>query len=58
MGIFFKKLSGLREYQHFLFETANTRIVKAQVVANGAFTEFNLLKPEKHVFLKFLSIPA
>ncbi|KAG9293080.1 hypothetical protein G9A89_016442 [Geosiphon pyriformis] len=34
LGIFFKKLSGLQKYQHFLFEAANPGIVKAQLVAN------------------------
>ena len=47
LGIFFKKLSGLQKYHHFLFEAANPGIVKAQLVANGAFTEFNLLKTRK-----------
>jgi hypothetical protein len=40
-------LSGLQKYQHFLFEAANPGIVKAQLAANGAFTEFNLLKTRK-----------
>ena len=44
LEIFFKKLSGLQKYQHFLFEAANPGIVKAQMVANG---EFNLLKARK-----------
>ena len=47
LGIFFKKLNGLQKYQHFLFEAANPGIVKAQMVANGAFTEFKLLKTRK-----------
>ena len=47
LGIFFKKLSGLQKYQHFLFEAANPGVVKAQMVANGAYTEFNLLKTRK-----------
>ena len=47
LGIFFKKLNGLQKYQHFVFEAANPGIVKAQLVANGAFTEFNLLKTRK-----------
>jgi len=47
LGIFFKKLSGLQKYQHFFFEATNPGIVKAQMVANGAFTEFNLLKTRK-----------
>jgi len=33
--------------QHFLFEATRPGIVKAQLVANGAFTEFNLLKTRK-----------
>ena len=37
----------MQKYQHFLFEAANPGIVKAQLVANGAYTEFNLLKPRK-----------
>src|SRR5215510_14721961 len=44
LNIFFKKLNGLQKYQHFLFEAANPGIVKTQLVANGSFTEFNLLK--------------
>ena len=47
LRIFFKKLSGLQKYQHFLFEATNPRIVKAQIVANSAFTKFNLLKTRK-----------
>ena len=47
LGIFFKKLSGLQKYQHFVFEAAKPGVVKAQLVANGAFTEFNLLKTRK-----------
>ena len=47
LGIFFKKLNGLQKYQHFVFEAAKPGIVKAQLVANGAFTEFNLLKTRK-----------
>ncbi|CAG8699296.1 1971_t:CDS:2, partial [Ambispora leptoticha] len=34
LGIFFKKLSGLQKYQHFIFEVANPGVVKAQLVAN------------------------
>ena len=47
LRIFFKKLSGMQKYQHFLFETDNPGIVKAQLVANGAYAEFNLLKTRK-----------
>src|SRR5438128_2959605 len=47
LGIFFKKLSGLQKYQHFIFEAAQPGVVKAQLVANSAFTEFNLLKTRK-----------
>src|SRR5437763_7702321 len=47
LGIFFKKLSDLQKYQHFLFEAARPGVVRAQLVANGAFTEFNLLKTRK-----------
>jgi len=47
LGIFFKKLSGLQKYQHFLFETANPGVVKTQLVANSTYTKFNLLKPRK-----------
>ena len=47
LGIFFKKLNGLQKYQHFLFEAANPGVVKTQTVANGSFTEFNLLKNRK-----------
>src|SRR5438128_6015173 len=52
LGIFFKKLSDLQKYQHFLFEAARPGVVKAQLVANGAFTEFNLLKTRKANVLK------
>jgi len=47
LGIFFKKLSGLQKYQHFVFEATNPGIVKAQLVANSSYTEFNLLKTKK-----------
>ena len=47
LGIFFKKLNGLQKYQHFLFEAVNPGIVKAQLVANGSYTEFNSLKTRK-----------
>ncbi|KAG9297421.1 hypothetical protein G9A89_000622, partial [Geosiphon pyriformis] len=47
LGIFFKKLNGMQKYQHFLFEAANPGIVKAQMVVNGAYTEFNFLKTRK-----------
>ena len=40
-------MNGLQKYQHFVFEAANIGVVKAQLVANGAFTEFNLLKTRK-----------
>ena len=32
LGIFFKKLSGLQKYQHFLFEASNPGVVKALLV--------------------------
>jgi len=35
-----------------IFEAANPGVVKAQMVANGTRTEFNLLKLENQVFLK------
>ena len=47
LGIFFKKLNGLQKYQHFVFEAANPGVVKAQLVTNGTYTEFNLLKTRK-----------
>ena len=47
LQIFFKKSNGLQNYQHFLFEAANSGIVKAQTVANGFFIEFSLLKTKK-----------
>jgi len=47
LGIFFKKLSGLQKYQHFVFKVAKPGIIKAQLVANGSYTEFNLLKTRK-----------
>jgi len=36
-----------KKYQYFVFEAARPGVVKAQLVANGAFTEFNLLKTRK-----------
>ena len=47
LNIFFKKLNGLQKFQHLLFKAANPGIVKAQLVANGDYTEFNLLKTGK-----------
>ena len=47
LEIFFKKLSGLQKYQHFVFEAAQPGVVRAQMVANGVHTEFNLLKTRK-----------
>ncbi|CAG8541322.1 10103_t:CDS:2 [Diversispora eburnea] len=47
LGIFFKKLNGLQKYQHFFFEITQPGIIKAQMVANGVFIEFNLLKTRK-----------
>ena len=57
-------MSGLQKYQHSVFEAANPGVVKAQIVANGAFTEFNLLKTRKASVseiikeIKFFSILA
>jgi hypothetical protein len=47
LGIYFKKLTSIQKYQHFLFEASNFGTVKVQKVANGPFTEFNLLKTKK-----------
>ena len=47
LGIYFKKLPSIQKYQHLLFEASNLGTVKAQEVANGPFTEFNLLKIKK-----------
>ena len=47
LGIYFKKLSGIQKFQHFLFEISNPGIVKVQEIANGSFYEFNLLKIKK-----------
>src|SRR6266540_7156261 len=47
LGIYFKKLPSIQKYQHFLFEATNLGVVKVQEVANGSFTEFNLLKIKK-----------
>src|SRR5438132_5930050 len=49
LGIVFKKLNGLQKYQHFLFEAAQPGVVKAQLVANSTYTEFNLLKTKKAI---------
>ena len=40
-------MSGLQKYRHFVFEAAKPGVVKAQEIANGTFTEFNLLKTKK-----------
>jgi hypothetical protein len=40
-------VSGLQKYQHFLFEAANSGVIKTQTVANGSFTKFNLFKNRK-----------
>ena len=51
----------MQKYQHFLFEATRLGIVKAQLVANGAFTEFNLLKTRKasvSEIIKEILIPA
>ena len=47
LGIYFKKLPGIQKFQHFYFDTFNPGIIKAQVIANGSFYEFNLLKIKK-----------
>ena len=47
LGIYFKKLPSIQKYQHFLFEASNLGTVKVQEVANGPFTEFNLLKTKR-----------
>src|SRR5437588_11354563 len=47
LEIYFKKLSGLQKFQHFLFTSANPGIIKAQEVASGPFQEFKLLKSSK-----------
>src|SRR5947199_820069 len=59
LGIYFKKLPSIQKYQHFLFEASNFGVVKAQEIANGPFTEFNLLKTkEENIFeeIRVLSI--
>jgi hypothetical protein len=45
-------LSGLQKYQHFFFEAANPGILKTRIVANGSYTEFNLLKTRKSSVFK------
>jgi hypothetical protein len=44
---YFKKLPGLQKFQHFLFTSTNPGVIKTQVVANGPFQEFKLLKTGK-----------
>src|SRR5688572_1517604 len=59
LGIYFKKLSSIQKYQHFLFEVSNFSVIKTQEVVNGLFIEFNLLKTKKtNIFekIKTLSI--
>ena len=59
MGSYFKKSPSIQKYQHFLFEASNFGVVKAQEIANGPFTEFNLLKTkEANIFeeIRALSI--
>ena len=34
----------MQKYQHFFFEVTNSKIIKAQLVTNGTYIEFNLLK--------------
>jgi hypothetical protein len=40
---YFKKLFSLQKFQHFIFTSANSSVVKAQEIANGTFQEFKLL---------------
>src|SRR6185369_6875271 len=47
LGIYFKKLPSIQKFQHFPFEATDFGTVKVQEVANGPFTEFNLLKTKK-----------
>jgi len=54
LEIFFKKLSGLQKYQHFIFEAVKPDIIKTQLVANGRFTKFNLLKTRKASIFKIV----
>jgi hypothetical protein len=44
---YFRKLPGLQKFQHFLFTSANSGVVKAQGFANGPLQEFILLKVGK-----------
>src|SRR5438874_13132582 len=44
---YFKKLSGLQKFQHFLFTCANPGVIKVQEVVSGTFQEFKLLKISK-----------
>jgi len=47
LKIYFKKLSSIQKYQHFLFEATNLSTVKIQEVTNRPFTKSNLLKTKK-----------
>ncbi len=51
---YFKKLPGLRKFQHFIFTNANPGIIKAQEIANGTFQKFKLLKINKFTANKIL----
>ena len=47
LKIYFRKLSGMQKYQHFLFTHSQPGVVKVQEVANAPFQEFKLLKASK-----------
>src|SRR4051812_8255218 len=64
LGMHFKKLPGMQKFQHFLFTSSNSGVVKAQEVANGSFQEFKLLKTSRFEVskviekIKVLSFPV
>jgi hypothetical protein len=47
LATYFRKLSGMQKYQHFLFMRNNPGVVKVQEFAGGPFREFKLLKASK-----------
>ncbi|RHZ37119.1 Chaperonin [endosymbiont GvMRE of Glomus versiforme] len=46
---YFRKLSNIQRYHHFLFESSNLGVVKVQEFANGDFIEFDLWKDKDKI---------
>jgi hypothetical protein len=64
LAVYFKKLSGMQKFQHFLFTRDNPGVVRTQNFAGGPFQEFKLLKTSKSEIskavkkIKTLSFPV